>query len=45
MFFVFSDNGASTTIGLKIIFSDLPYDSGQAHQWVTDFENKVRQVC
>ena len=36
-----TDNGPDTEIGLKIVFSDLVYDSGRANQWRTGFSNKV----
>ena len=40
---VFStDNGPDTEIGLKIVFSDVVYDSNKTDQWKTVFSNKVR---
>ncbi|XP_078352309.1 uncharacterized protein LOC144637005 [Oculina patagonica] len=38
------ENDGSTEIGLKIIFSDLPYDSGEVNKWETDFSNKVIEI-
>lgn len=40
---VFStDNGPDTEIGLKIVFSNLVYDSDRVDLWKTEFSNKVR---